>query len=131
MKNSLVSVLSAYALVLVIMAAGTWAGLKLASIEVEDADFILALAAALGCLFGRFGPALFAGALASLSDWYFFTPPIWSFALPSHPHDLSLLLFVAVTASITGLVLWQKLKTINALKAEEDFFLTLMRGPRA
>ena len=129
MKNA--SVIVAYSLVFAIMAVSTWVGLELASAKIGDAYLALAPAMAISCLFRRFGPALFGILLMGLSAWYFFTPPVWSFALPAYPHDVTLLLFLVVMGFISALLIWQKFRAKNALKAEEDFFLSLMRGPRS
>jgi K+-sensing histidine kinase KdpD len=86
---------------IIIMAVATIAGLELATLNVE-APYLVMLpgvlfAAAVG---GGFCAAIAVG-FGGLATWFYFIPPVWSFALPSYQHATTLLLYVGILALVS------------------------------
>lgn len=87
-----------------VMGFVTFVALELAAIRVE-APYLLYLPAVVFCYrFGGKVTALSATLIGSLSTWYFFIPPVWTFQ-PPDPHDLvTLLLFVGVSLFLCAVI---------------------------
>lgn len=105
-----------YLLTLIIMSLATMLGLGLAGLEVGTPYLTLFPAIVLCWLLGGFGPGLWAAVLGVTSSWYFFTPPLWTFEIPSYSDGLALLLYLLVIGFVCSVLHWQR-RDISRLKA--------------
>jgi K+-sensing histidine kinase KdpD len=89
---------------------------SLTSMQVE-APYLLLLLGTLGAaMIGGSGAGLIAIILATFVTWFFFIPPVWSFALPSRGDMLTIALFLLVAFASTRLYYRQR-KIIDELNA--------------
>jgi K+-sensing histidine kinase KdpD len=92
------------------------AALALTSLSTDAPYLVLLLGTLAAAMIGGSGAGLLAIALATFVTWFFFIPPVWSFALPSRGDALTIALFLLVAFASTRLYYKQR-KTIDELNA--------------
>jgi K+-sensing histidine kinase KdpD len=92
------------------------AALALTSLSTNAPYLVLLLGTLAAVMVGGSGAGLVAIALATFVTWFFFIPPVWSFALPSHGDALTIALFLLVAFASTRLYYRQR-KMIDELNA--------------
>ena len=108
----------------------TFIALELAALGVE-APYLLFLPAVVFCyMFGSIVTAVAALLFGTLSTWYFFIPPVWSFALPSLEYNITLLLFICV-AIIMCAIIYDLNRQIEKLTRENEQLIAKDRQTRA
>ena len=90
--------------------------LSLTSMHVGAPYLLLLLGTLAAAMIGGSAAGLIAIALATVVTWFFFIPPVWSFALPSRGDALTIALFLLVAFASTRLYYRQR-KTIDELNA--------------
>jgi K+-sensing histidine kinase KdpD len=92
----------------VVMVLATIAGLELAVINVE-APYLVFLPGVIAAFFvgGALTSAVAIG-IAAVVTWYFLTPPVWSFALPSWQHAITFVLFLAIMVLVCRILAVQR-----------------------
>jgi len=90
--------------------------LSLTAMHVEAPYLLLLLGTLAAAMIGGSGAGLSAIVLATVVTWFFFIPPVWSFAPPSRGHALTIVLFLLVAFASTRLYYRQR-KTIDELNA--------------
>jgi K+-sensing histidine kinase KdpD len=91
-------------------------GLSLASLQVEAPYLLLLLGILAAAMIGGAGAGLIAIVLATFVTWFFFIPPVWSFALPTRGYVLTIGLFLVVAFAFTQLYYRQR-KIIDELSS--------------
>src|SRR5579862_1875993 len=92
----------------VLVALATIAGLELAVINVE-APYLVFFPAVIAAFFiGGVVTAAIAITAAAISIWFFFMPPLWSFAWPGYPHCVTYLLILAVMVLVCRVLAVQR-----------------------
>jgi|SRR6185437_14183188 K+-sensing histidine kinase KdpD len=90
--------------------------LALTSLSTDAPYLVLLLGTLAAAMIGGSGAGLIAILLATFVTWFFFIPPVWSFALPSRGDALTIALFLLVAFASTRLYYRQR-KTIDELNA--------------
>jgi K+-sensing histidine kinase KdpD len=105
--------------VIFVMGFVTFIALELAALGVE-APYLLFLPAVIFCyVFGSLVTAAAALLVGTLSTWYFFIPPVWSFAPPSLEYNITLLLFICV-AIVMCVIIYDLNRQIEKLTRENE-----------
>ncbi len=116
--------------VIFVMGFVTFIALELAALGVE-APYLLFLPAVIFCyVFGSLVTAAAALLVGTLSTWYFFIPPVWSFAPPSHEYNNTLLLFICV-AIVMCVIIYDLNRQIEKLTRENERLSAKNRQTRA
>lgn len=105
--------------------------LSLTSMHVEAPYLMLLLGILAATMIGGSTAGLIAIVLATLITWFFFIPPVWSFALPSAGDALTIVLFLLVAVTSTRLYYRQRemIDELNATNA--TLRQQLSRGARS
>lgn len=105
--------------------------LSLTSMHVEAPYLLLLLGILAATMIGGASAGLIAIMLATVTTWFFFIPPVWSFALPSAGDALTIVLFVLVAAASARLYYRQRemIEELNAANA--TLRQQLSRGARS
>src|ERR1700754_3506751 len=82
--------------------------LSLTSMQVEAPYLLLLLGTLTASVIGGSSAGLVAVVLATLVTWFFFIPPVWSFARPSAGDALTIVLFLLVAFASTRLYYRQR-----------------------
>jgi K+-sensing histidine kinase KdpD len=90
--------------------------LSLTSMQVEAPYLLLLLGTLTASVIGGSSAGLIAVVLATLVTWFFFIPPVWSFARPSAGDALTIVLFLLVAFASTRLYYRQR-RIIDELNA--------------
>jgi K+-sensing histidine kinase KdpD len=90
--------------------------LSLTNLHVEAPYWLLLLGTLAAAIIGGAGAGLTAIVLATIVTWFFFIPPVWSFALPSRGDALTIAIFLLVAFASTRLYYRQR-KIIDELNA--------------
>lgn len=105
--------------------------LSLTSMQVEAPYLLLLLGILAATMIGGASAGLIAIVLATLITWFFFIPPVWSFALPSTGDTLTIVLFLLVAVALTRLCHRQR-EMIDELSATNATLRRqLSRGARS
>jgi K+-sensing histidine kinase KdpD len=90
--------------------------LSLTSMHVGAPYLLLLLGTLAAAMIGGSSAGLIAIVLATFVTWFFFIPPVWSFALPNRGDALTIGLFLLVAVASTRLYYRQR-KIIDELNA--------------
>jgi K+-sensing histidine kinase KdpD len=90
--------------------------LSLTTMEVGAPYLLLLLGTLAAAMVGGWGTGLIAIMLATIATWFFFIPPVWSFALPSRGDTLTIAIFLLVAFASTRLYYRQR-RVIDELNA--------------
>jgi K+-sensing histidine kinase KdpD len=102
-------IFSGFAITLILLVGlSTAIGLGLARLGVDDPEMALLPAVVIAWLIDGIAGGLTGIALATISGWFFFMPPAWSFRVPDMGSSVSFLLYIAVTAFVCYVVQGQK-----------------------
>ena len=107
------------------------AALQLATFHIEAPYMVLFLGIVATVIIGGGVAGIFAVLLSALLTWFFFIPPLWSFALPSAPYAITVVVFVVVGIAACRLYDRQR-QTIDELaSANTDLRTKLCKIGRA